>query len=98
MRKKSEARSLAPRWPKYARRNEFTTPGQGTHMCLACCGLGAVAQIFNLRYGRIEFGGVLERSHALARSELTQITNLRYGRVQLCATQHRRDLPSPDTA
>ena len=81
MRKKSEARSLAPRWPKYARRHEFTTPGQGTHMCLACCGLGAVAQIFNLPYLRIGLGrasdGPTHRNFPTPR------------RVQLCDTAER---------
>ena len=55
-------------------------------MRLARCGRSAVAQIFNLQYRRIVFGGASVRFHASAPPNVWQSATLRYSRVQLCAT------------
>src|SRR5437667_6057769 len=45
---------------------------------LACCGLAAVAQIFNLLYRRIVFGRALGMSHAPPFPIASQSATLRY--------------------
>src|SRR6266566_5982417 len=58
----------------------------------------AVAQIFNLPYRRIAFGGASNVLYALASRSAWQSPTLRYSRVQLCATRLRASLWFPNHA
>src|SRR5438093_7876484 len=46
-----------------------------------------VAQMFNLLYRRIVFGGAVASSKRLGTFHAMRITNPRYGRMQFCATR-----------
>src|SRR2546425_9823756 len=74
-------------WPALAVR---ARPGT----CLACGECWVVAQIFNLPYRRIVFGGASDRSHASAFPNAWQSATLGYGGIQQSTTLRHNAAPN----